>query len=136
MSRENVELVEALFATWNREGYKAFLEHVAEDIEWVEVAGRPERGKGDETGGRERLREGLESLFDAWEEYRLEPQEVRDLGDDRVLAVLREVARGRGSGIEVGDLWGYVITVRDGQLARVEAYRDHEEALAAAGLSD
>ncbi len=40
-------------------------------------------------------------VFEAWNEYRLEPEEVRAVGKDRVVAVLREVARGRASGIDV-----------------------------------
>ena len=63
-------------------------------------------------------------------------QEVRPIGDDRVLAILREVARGRTSGVEVESRWGYVITLRDGRLARVEAYRDPARALEAAGLGE
>jgi ketosteroid isomerase-like protein len=134
MSRETVELLRSLFASWNRGDLEPFLTHLADDIVWLEVKGRPERLEGVETRGRESLRTGLESLFDAWEEYRLEPQEIHDLGD-RLVAVLREVARGRGSGIEVDSLWGYVITMRAGQIARVDAYRDPAEAFEAAGLS-
>jgi len=48
-----------------------------------------------------------------------------------VLAIVREVARGRTSGLEVESRWGYVITVRAGRIARVEAYRDPRQALVA-----
>ena len=61
---------------------------------------------------------------------------MRALDDDRVVAVVREVARGRASGIEVAGDWGYVMTIRDGRLARVEAYRNAENALAAVGLRE
>jgi ketosteroid isomerase-like protein len=45
-----------------------------------------------------------------------------------VLAIVREVARGRTSGLEVASTWGYVITVRDGKIALVDAYRDPDQA--------
>ena len=76
----------------------------------------------------------MNALFDAWESYRLEPEEVRQVDEDRVLALVREVARGRSSGVEVESRWGYVLTVRDGQIVRVEAYRDADRALQAVNL--
>jgi ketosteroid isomerase-like protein len=48
---------------------------------------------------------------------------------------VREVARGRVSGAEVEGHWGYVTSFRDGRIARVEAYREPQRALKAAGLS-
>jgi ketosteroid isomerase-like protein len=106
---------------------------MAEDLEWLEVEGAPD-AKPSERRGREEVMSSLESLFEAWERYRLKPQEIRDAGEDRVLAVVKEIARGRASGIEVASDWGYVMTVRDGRVARVEAYRDPAKALAAVGL--
>jgi ketosteroid isomerase-like protein len=47
--------------------------------------------------------------------------------------VVREVARGRSSGLEVDSRWGYVITIRAGRIAQVEAYRDPRQALEAIG---
>ena len=105
-----------------------------EDLEWLEVSGRLEV-EGAVVSGQEAVRARLEELFEAWEHYRLEPQEIRGAGD-LVVAIVREVARGRASGAEVVGEWGYVISVRDGKIARVEAHRDAEKALKAAGLVD
>jgi len=128
---DHVELVESAFDAWNRGDIEAFAGHVAENVAWLEVSGRPE-GAPLERLGRERLRQSLESLFDVWESYRLDVERLEDLGD-RVLAVVREVGRGRASGVEVEGLWGYLITVEDGLIARIEAYRDAALALQAAG---
>ena len=136
MSEENVDLVKATFDAWNDGKLEDVLPFVVEDIEWLEVEGRPEAGVEGEVQGRNAVRSMLESLFDAWESYRLEPEEIRDLGGDRVFAVLREVARGLTSGAEVASRWGYIVTIRDGKLARVEAYRNPERAVEAAGLSE
>ena len=133
VSQENVKLVESAFEAWNREDLDGFADHAAEDVAWVEVSGRPE-GPATERVGRARMREGLGSLFDAFESYHLDVEQLHDL-DDRVVAVVREVARGRASGLEVDGRWGYVITVENGEFARIEAYRDAAAALEAAGLS-
>jgi ketosteroid isomerase-like protein len=134
MTEERLRLVRSAFAAWNRGDVAAFADHASEDVAWLEVDGRPE-GEGAALHGRARLRRSLESLFEAWESYRLDVQRV-ELVDDRVVAVIREVARGRSSGVEIDSLWGYVITVEDGRMVRVEAYRDHQAALDATGLTD
>jgi uncharacterized protein len=133
-NRKNIELVESAFDAWNRGELEAFADHVAEDVAWLEFSGRPE-GDSSERVGRDRMRKSLESLFDAWDSYRLELEEIHDLGD-RFVVVVREVARGRASGLEIDGRWGYLITVRDGLMIRIEAYRDAGRALEAAGVGE
>lgn len=135
MSRENVEVVNAVFKAWNDGSLEDVLPFAAEGIEWVEVEGLPGIEGGD-FRGKARVHSMLESLFDTWEQYRLEPQDVRAVGKDRVVAILREIARGRSSGAAVESRWGYVMALRDGKIVRVEAYRNPAEALEAAGLSE
>jgi uncharacterized protein len=132
--QENIELVEAAFDAWNRGEIEAFADHVAEDVAWLEASGRPEGGSS-ELFGRDRLRHSLESFFEAWESYHLKVERIHDLRD-RVVAVVREVARGRASGVEVDGRWGYVITVEEGLIARIEAYRDAGQALVIAGVGE
>lgn len=134
VSEENIELVESAFDAWNRGEIEAFGNHVAEDVAWLEVAGRPEGGSS-ELFGRDRLRQSLESLFEVWESYPLEVERIHDVRD-RVVAVVREVARGRASGVEVDSRWGYVITVEEGLIVRIEAYRDAAHALQVAGVGE
>jgi ketosteroid isomerase-like protein len=130
----DIDLVKSAFDAWNRGDLEAFADHAAEDVAWLEVSGRPEGGTSERLG-RDRMRASLESLFEAWESYRLEPEQIHDLGK-RVLAIVREVARGRTSGVEVDSLWGYLITVEGGQIQRIEAYRDADRALRIARLGE
>jgi ketosteroid isomerase-like protein len=130
--REDVELVRSAFEAWNRGDIDGFAALAAEDIAWLEVSGRPEGGAS-ERFGRERLRRSLESLFDAWESYHVEVERIEEAGE-RVLAIVREVARGRASGMEIDGRWGYLATVRNGEIVRIEAYRDAVLALQAAGV--
>jgi uncharacterized protein (TIGR02246 family) len=131
---DNIKLVESAFDAWNRRDLDAFAAHAAEDVAWVEVAGRPE-GVATERLGRDRMRQSLGTLFEVWDTYHLDVQQIHHIGD-RVVAVVREVARGRASGLEVHGLWGYLITVEDGKIVRIEAYRDAAVALQVAGLGD
>lgn len=133
MPREDVELVRSAFEAWNSGDIDEFTELAAEDIAWLEVSGRPEGGSSARFG-RDRLRRSLESLFDAWESYHLEVERIEAVGD-RVVAVVREVATGRSSGLEVDGRWGYLVTVEDGLIVRIEAYRDAGQALRVAGLA-
>jgi ketosteroid isomerase-like protein len=133
MARESIELVESAFAAWNRKEVRAFAELTSEDVTWLEVSGRPE-GDGAELHGRDRMRRSLESLFEAWESYHIDVERLEAV-EGRVLALVREFAKGRASGIEVESHWGYLVTVEDGRITRVEAYRDAEQALRVAGLA-
>jgi ketosteroid isomerase-like protein len=131
--REDVELVRSAFEAWNRGDIDGFTALASEDIAWLEVSGRPEGGSS-ERFGRDRMRHALESLFDAWESYRIEVERIEEAGE-RVLAVVREVAKGRASGVEIDGRWGYLVTVENGLIVRTEAYRDAGQALRVAGLA-
>jgi uncharacterized protein (TIGR02246 family) len=130
----NLDLVKSAFDAWNRGDIEGFADHAAEDVEWLEVSGRPDGGPSVRLG-RDRMRQSLESLFEAWESYSLQPVQIHDLGD-RVLAVVREVGRGRTSGVEIDSLWGYLITIEAGEIRRIEAYRDADRALEIAGIGE
>jgi ketosteroid isomerase-like protein len=134
VSTANLELVRSAFEAWNRGDIDGFAGHAAEDVAWVEVSGRPE-GPAGERRGRERMRRSLGTLFEAFESYHLEVERLHEVGD-RVVAIVREVAKGRASGLEIDGRWGYLITVKRGQIVRIEAYRDAEVALQAAGIGE
>jgi ketosteroid isomerase-like protein len=132
MAHDNVEIVRAVLDAWNESRLDSVSHLISDDITWLEVDGKLETA-GSELKGRGKVLAGMDS--EVWQSYRLEPETVVEL-KGRVLAILREIARGRASGLEVEGRWGYVVTVRDGKIERVEAYRDPREALAAAGVSD
>jgi ketosteroid isomerase-like protein len=128
----NLALVESAFEAWNRGDIDAFAGHTAEDVAWLEVSGRPE-GAPTVRRGRDRMRKSLESLFDAWASYHLEVERIEEVGE-RILAIVREVARGRASGVQIDSRWGYLVSVEDGLIVRIEAYRDAAQALKMAAL--
>jgi ketosteroid isomerase-like protein len=67
--------------------------------------------------------------------YHFEIEEARDLGDVVFLNASHR-GHGRTSGAEVHGQTGYLYTVRDGKIARVELYANPAAALQATGLSD
>jgi ketosteroid isomerase-like protein len=74
--------------------------------------------------------------LDAFEDLRVEPDEVVDLGDERLLVGIRAVGRGSGSGIEVAQHGFTLYTFRDGLVASHEFFSDRELAEQAAGISE
>jgi ketosteroid isomerase-like protein len=83
--------------------------------------------------GHEGVRDFLRMLSDAFEEYSYEVVELTDVGDDRVLALFRVSARGKGSGVDVTMDGGHLWTLRGEKAIRLEAFADHVSARAAAG---
>jgi ketosteroid isomerase-like protein len=70
-----------------------------------------------------------------WGGFRLEPEELIDLGDG-VLMIGRVKGSGLSSGAGFDSEWGVLFTVSGGQVIREQVFLDHGEALKAAGLSE
>jgi ketosteroid isomerase-like protein len=66
----------------------------------------------------------------------LEPEEIIDLGGNRVVVVSHLTGRGKGSGIEVDGRGADLLTFDGGRLVRWTGYADRAQALEAAGLSE
>jgi ketosteroid isomerase-like protein len=128
----NVELIERLMDAVNRRDIDALAEATTADLEWFPVFAA--RVEGEAFRGREGIETFLAEVDDTWEEFRPLPGEYRDLGD-RVLALGRLEARGRGSGVPVDSPWAGVFDLRAGEVSRIRTYLDHGEAMRAAGLS-
>jgi ketosteroid isomerase-like protein len=68
-----------------------------------------------------------------WGEFQLKPEELHDLGDNRMLVI----GRGEGvspSGAAVADDWCFLWTFSAGRVSRQELLFDRREAFRAAGL--
>jgi ketosteroid isomerase-like protein len=107
-------------------------ELLAEDVEWVNPPDAVEPGR---RRGADSFNEAIASVFQAWEDARLDTERVIDNGDDVV--VLGQV-RGRGlaAGIEVDRPHGQIWTFRDGRVIRMRWFHSHRETLEAAGLPE
>jgi ketosteroid isomerase-like protein len=87
------------------------------------------------TGGLDGLRAFLLDWMAPWGTYRVELEEAIDLGE-RVLLFNHDWGRREGSTGEVRGRQGAVWTIRDGKIARLDAYGTRAEALEAAGLAE
>jgi ketosteroid isomerase-like protein len=133
MSQENVEVVRRATDAYNRGNLQEAASWIDPEIEWdmsrVEV---PDPGV-------YRGLDGMQTFFSSWDESwgssELEPQEFIDAGD-HVVSVVRQVGRGRTSGVEVEQTIIQVWTLRGGKLVRMEMYPDRDAALEAVGLRE
>jgi hypothetical protein len=103
MSQANVEIVERMTDAFNRRDVDAWMECATPDCELL-----PAMPKAVERAGY-RGRTGVEAyvgeITETWEEYRLVPDESRDLVE-RVLMLGRIEVRGKGSGTPVTAIRG------------------------------
>lgn len=83
--------------------------------------------------GASGIREFFRDVAQSWESFRFEATDLRDLGD-RVLVLGDVRGRGRLSGVDVDDRWGWLVELRDGRATGLRGFLDQREALAAAGL--
>jgi ketosteroid isomerase-like protein len=86
--------------------------------------------------GREEVAGYFRRFTASFAHYRFEIEDLRDAGDERVMAVLRESARGKASGVDVERRSGWVFTFRNGKALRLEIYLDPGDALKAVGPVD
>ena len=129
MSQENVEVVQAAWAAWERNGLAGFTEYWADDIDWHAIGGR--------WRGKDAGRAYLQELLGSFDELKPEPIELIDAGDQRVITVLRYSGREKRTGIEVPpEYFAVVNEVRNGKMVAGREYATRKEALEAAGLSE
>ncbi len=134
MSRENVEIVRSACAPWARGDYSS-VEWAHPEIEYV-VADEPAPGRWTGFVG---LEEGWRSWLSAWEDWRVEAEEYRELDGERVLVIFRGTGRGKTSGLDMGQIRtkaANLFHVRGGKVTRIVSYWDAAEAFEALGLSE
>ncbi len=132
MSRENVEIVQAAVEAFNRGGVEALRGFAHPEIEFHEP---PEQPAPRVARGIDEMIEIWAEFDSAWETHQTEPQEVRVVGEDKVLLVTVEHFVGR-DGMEIDAPFAGVVTIRDEKVVRWEAFWDRGRALEAVGVRD
>jgi uncharacterized protein len=136
MSQENVESVRRMYDAWLAGDFSTVFATLDESIELNPDPEAAWVGIGEVYRGHDGIRSYMGSVYEAFDEYRPEVEQLIDAGD-QVLTLAIEHGRGRGSGAEVeahktAHLW----TLRDGKAIRLDLYLNRDEALKAVGLSD
>ncbi len=132
MSEENVETVRRAYEAYAEGDLAAAGLAYSEDTVWDVTRFRPDEGI---HSGREELARYIQSWRETWAEHSFSLEQALDAGD-RVVAVIVESGTGRSSGAPVTIRYGQVIRLRGGKIAETIVYREVEEALEAAGLSE
>ena len=115
-------------------GLDAAAEFWHPDLNWRAVEGAVDDAG--EIHGKEAMRRYAQDWFDTFENVTFVPDELLDVGDDRVVAVVHMAGRARLSGIETQLRYTVVCTVRDGKIVRGREYSEKSEALKAVGLEE
>lgn len=128
MSQENVERVREGFAAHNRGDLDALVElYDPEAVFETLLLGTHH--------GNEAIRLIYEENQRNLSGYDVVPVELIDVGE-RVVAVAQTVGSGPASEIAVDDRFAFVFTFKGDRIVREQAFRNRDEALKAAGLSE
>ncbi|HZO60916.1 MAG TPA: nuclear transport factor 2 family protein [Solirubrobacterales bacterium] len=136
MSQENVEIIRRVYEAW-----KAGDEETIFSTYDPGIRLNPDReaswvGMDEDYLGHRGMRRYMSAVYEAFDDYRPEVEQIIDAGEGRVLVLAIEHGRGRGSGAEVqsaktAHLW----TLHDAKAVQLDLFLDRERALEAVGLS-
>lgn len=129
MSQENLELIRAGFAAHNRGDLDALTEVYDPDVVFETLLLGTRHGK-------EAIRLIYEENQKTLSGYTVDPVELIDSGD-QVVAVAQVTGVGPVSQIAMdGDQFAFLFTIKNGRVVREQAFRNRDEALEAAGLTE
>ena len=130
MGQGNFELARIAYNAFSRKDYDTVLELADPDIEY-EFVGR--FAEGNVFRGPDAVRDLWGQLDEAFSEWRSQPEELIDLGD-QVLVLARESGVGRASELHFEQKLGHLLSFRDGRIVRFEVFGSWRRALRAVGL--
>jgi ketosteroid isomerase-like protein len=129
MSQENVEVMRRLVEATAVGDYETAVADLDSDVE-IDDTDIPE------STGADSFRQWLSRWDEIWESWRIESLELLPSNEDKVLALFRMIAKGKGSGIELERDDALLGEFRDGKIIRLGYYNDQQRAREAAGLSE
>jgi len=133
MSHENVELVRASYDALNRGDIEAVAATVADDAEITTILSAVEGGR--YTGPEGIRRWWNDDVLPMFTSIRFELRDLIDR-DDLVIGTVAIQARGRGSAVDVEQVFTHVLRIRNGKLIQFKSYTARGEALEAVGLRE
>jgi ketosteroid isomerase-like protein len=129
----NVDLVRSIYADWERGDYSS-TDWAHPEIETV-MADGPSPGRWSGLAG---VTEALRAILNAWDDFRADADEFRELDDERVLVLTRRSGRGKTSGVELDKLQtrgATVFHVRDGRVTKMVVYWERDTGVDDLGLA-
>jgi ketosteroid isomerase-like protein len=131
MSEQDIELYREGIAAWSRADRDWVLARITEDFEFHAAQLFP--GIREVYQGRQGLKDfWREFIEDPWSELEIGIERIEPLDDDRLIAELLFRGIGAGSGAEVTVRYVHLAEFREGQIARIDGFREWGDAVAAA----
>jgi ketosteroid isomerase-like protein len=135
MSQDNIEIVRRVIDVMDAEGFEAalplFLDAAHPDVEWQEDPAWPGSAA---YRGVEQVRQVILDRMDTLD-FDQQTEKLISV-DDKVVALVRWIGRGKASGAQGEITMAMVWTVRDRAITRLEFFLDRAKALQAVGLSE
>jgi ketosteroid isomerase-like protein len=128
---ENLDLVRSINAAFERGDFGS-VEWADSEIEFVTADGPAPSS----WSGLAAMAEGWRDFLGAWEDYRTEAEEYREIDGERVYVPLHISGRGKTSGLEMEQSAASLFTLRSGKVTRLVIYWDRDRALADLGLEE
>jgi ketosteroid isomerase-like protein len=129
---ENLDLVRLIFAAWARGDFASGIEPIAADVRYS--AAQPE-GQAVAVGRAEMTR-FMRDFLASWDRYWIELHTLEEPARDRFLASATQRGRGKDSGAETSMPAFIVIAFRGGEIAQLEFFYEHAQAVIALGNAD
>jgi ketosteroid isomerase-like protein len=130
VSQDNVETSARAIAALNREGVEGFLAYCDRDAEWITP---PDWLEDPVFLGHDGIRQAVALFAEQLDEFQVAMERVVDVDDDRVVVLLCQSGRIRGSGHRLRQPLGVATEFREGKATRFRVYFSWEEALKAVG---
>jgi ketosteroid isomerase-like protein len=132
MVSANLDLVRSIYAAWERGDFSS-VDWAHPEIEYVAAEG-PDLNRRTGVAG---MTESFGNWLAAWDGFRVEAAEYRELDGGRVLVLLDLHGRGKASGLELGQMraGANLLHLRDGKVTRFVLYADRDRVLADLGLA-
>ena len=121
------------WAAFSRRDFKLMVIYYASDVEFEFPPDQQTLGLSGTFRGHEAMAEALGELREGWDFLEIEPACILDLGEC-VLALGLFHVRGHASGVELKQEFAQLVALKEGLIARDQAWFSWEEGLQAAGL--
>ena len=134
MSRENVDIVRAIYAQWEQGNFEAGTAFFDPEITFESFL--PDANENVVVHGLDQLQVFTREWFAQWRHYRIIGEEFVGVGSDKVFVSGRQAATGLQSGVEVESPAFSTWTLRGGKVVKFSAHYDRTKALEAVGLRE
>ncbi len=133
MSQANVETSYNAIAALNSDGVEGFLAYCDPDVEWIPP---PDWLEDPVFNGHDGVRRAIALFGEQLDDFRVEMERVDDVDDDRVVVLLYQCGRIKGSDHALKEPLGVAADFRDGKATRFQLYFSWKEVLKAVGLEE